>query len=338
MAYNLPFTDQLHERFKGSLEFAHYMTAHNRDTQFKATQQSGGTLMITNGDTTARVCSTEYDHRRLGRWCSVLLRGNHNTKVRIVTVYRPVFSKGALSAYQQHKCALLNTDIDTCPRQQILVDLRVMIEQWKADGEQLIIAGEFNEDVRGHTIKSFFDSVEMHELLLNLHPSATPTNTFVNGTAPIDGIFGTFNLQPVVGGYTSFEWGMNTDHRMLWVDFPMEHLFGGNLHLLWKPQIRRLKCQDPRIVNRFIKLWKIHYERSEIEAKFSECLHLLHSDDSAAVTGDLSDQLNDIDELRTQGMLWAERKCRKLKMGNVPWSPAIQKCMNTIKYLNCCRL
>jgi hypothetical protein len=75
--HNLPFTDQLHERFKGSLEFAHYMAAHNWDKQFKDTRQSGETMMITNGDTTARVCSKEYDHRRLGRWCSVLLRGKH---------------------------------------------------------------------------------------------------------------------------------------------------------------------------------------------------------------------------------------------------------------------
>ena len=47
---NLPFHDQLKERFKGSLEFAHYTTANNQDPSFQGEKQSGGTMIITNGE------------------------------------------------------------------------------------------------------------------------------------------------------------------------------------------------------------------------------------------------------------------------------------------------
>jgi hypothetical protein len=46
----------------------------------------------------------------------------------------------------------------------------------------------------------------------------------------------------------------------------------------------------------------------------------------------------ELDVLRAQGILFADRHCRKLKCGNVPWSPAIQSCMTLIRYLQCCRL
>ncbi len=44
-----------------------------------------------------------------------------------------------------------------------------------------------------------------------------------------------------------------------------------------------------------------------------------------------------LDRLRVQGILEADRRCRKLKCGNIPWSPIVQQCMNTIGYLQACR-
>jgi hypothetical protein len=44
-----------------------------------------------------------------------------------------------------------------------------------------------------------------------------------------------------------------------------------------------------------------------------------------------------LDRLRVQGILQADRRCRKLKVGQIPWSPAIQQCMHRIGYLQSCR-
>ena len=120
---NLPYVDQLEERFRGMFEFAKYTSANNRDPSFRERQQSGGTMMVVNGFMCARVFHSDRDPRKLGRWCSNLLRGKNGLKLRIITIYRPVVSKGALSAYQQQRCILYDNDIDTCPRIQLLQDL-----------------------------------------------------------------------------------------------------------------------------------------------------------------------------------------------------------------------
>jgi hypothetical protein len=43
-----------------------------------------------------------------------------------------------------------------------------------------------------------------------------------------------------------------------------------------------------------------------------------------------------LDDLRVQHILLAETKSRKLKMGNVPWSPELQVSINRIRYLRAC--
>jgi hypothetical protein len=213
---NLPYVDQMEERFRGMFEFATYTSANNRDPTFHERQQSGGTMMIVNGFTCAQVCHSDRDKRTLGRWCSNLLRGKHGLKLRIITVYRPVVSKGSLSAYQQQRCILLDNNIDTCPRMQLLQDLEIYITQCKDAGEQVIVMGDFNDDVRGRIINSFFTKLDMRELIIEMHKDQAP-NTFRDGTLPIDGIFGTRNIQPMAGGYLDFNFGASSDHRMIWV-------------------------------------------------------------------------------------------------------------------------
>jgi hypothetical protein len=46
----------------------------------------------------------------------------------------------------------------------------------------------------------------------------------------------------------------------------------------------------------------------------------------------------ELDQLRCEGILQADRQCRKLCMGNVPWSPELQTAMNRIGYYQRCRL
>jgi hypothetical protein len=252
---NLEYQDQIQERFRGMFEFNKIISSNNRtDKTFAEKKQSGGTMTLVNGELCARVLDTQIDNRKLGRWCSVLFRGKHGLKLRVLTVYRPVHSLGPLSAYQQQRRVLLDNDIDLCPREQLLHDLETAIRQHKDDGEQvLVMLGDFNEDVRGRTIRTFFSDLDMRELILDLHGNNAP-NTFGGGSLPIDGIFGTRHLQPSAGGYTAVNWGIPTDHRMLWLDINMESIFGEALTNIWKPHIRRLKCNDPRTVTRYNQL------------------------------------------------------------------------------------
>jgi hypothetical protein len=334
---NLPLVDQIRERFRGLFEFSKIVSANNRDKTFDTKQQSGGTMMILQGFCCSRAFDVESDPLKLGRWCSLVLRGKRGMKLRVITMYRPVFSTGPLSAYQQQRNVLLDHDIDDCPRLQILNELRDSIVKWKNQGEQLLVIGDFNESIQGSTISQFFEQLDMKELILDLHPTLT-INTFSGGSTQIDGIFGTRNITPLAGGYTELNWGLKSDHRMLWVDLDLSQLFGELSTPMWKPPIRRLKCNDPRIVDSYNKLRRLHGIHNNLPQLNSELNHLMQHSQIHQLDPLFVNKFEKLETLRTEGIQLADKKCRKLRMGHVPWSPAIQLCMDRIKYLNACRL
>jgi hypothetical protein len=188
----------------------------------------------------------------LGRWSWIKIRGRQGLALVIATVYRPVYSEGVLSTYQQHRGVLLDSGIDTCPRLQLLNDLAEQIKIWLQEGLQVIVAGDFNDDVRGKTISKFFQDLNMNEIILEQHSTAAP-NTYSDGSVPIDGIFGAPGINSIFSGYSSFSWGLYSDHRLLWADLVMSAILGTTAIPIWKPMVRRLKCEDPRLVSRFVQ-------------------------------------------------------------------------------------
>jgi endonuclease/exonuclease/phosphatase (EEP) superfamily protein YafD len=106
-----------------------------------------------------------------------------------------------------------------------LTELGKSIEVWLDKGYQIIVAGDFNEDVTSATIKRFFEKLSMKELIIQQNGINTP-NKFINGYLPIDGIFATTGITPIVSGYTAFSWGLYSDHRLLWVDLTLQKILG----------------------------------------------------------------------------------------------------------------
>lgn len=329
----LPYQDRPHERFRGIFESFKLSWSHNEDPEFDDRYQIGGTLMIANHPIGHRVSKTGNDKDKLGRWSWMLMQGRQGIKVRIVTVYRPVQSLGPTSAYQQQQKQLLSKNIDTNPRTQLLDDLSVDLQEWTAQGDKLIVMGDFNEDVRGQTIQSWFQQFQMTEAILVKHGNNAP-NTFRGGVVPIDGIFTNITIQAVRGGYSACNWGMSTDHRLIWIDLETDTIFGNSNQFEGRPSARRLKCDDPRLVKKFNELRLKHIIEHEVEYKLESLLLNLNAN---GFTEQIMQQVEEIDNLRVQGILLADRKCRKLKMGHVYWSPALQDSIAKIRYLRECK-
>jgi hypothetical protein len=95
----------------------------------------------------------------------------------LFNIYRPVLSDGILSTYQQHRAVLLDSGIDICPRQKVLNDLSSQLKTWLAEGLQIVVAGDFNDAIRGKTISKFFRDLNMRELITNQHGTSAP-NTY----------------------------------------------------------------------------------------------------------------------------------------------------------------
>jgi hypothetical protein len=108
--------DRIAERFRGKFEFSKFSCAYNADKAYQDKLQYGGVLMIGQGNTSGRIIKTGRDPSPLGRWSWMLLKGKDHIMIRIVTIYRPVISQGALSTYQQHQLHYHNINVQGCPR------------------------------------------------------------------------------------------------------------------------------------------------------------------------------------------------------------------------------
>ena len=83
---------------------------------------------------------------------------------------------------------------------------------------------------------------------------------------------------------------------------------------------RKLQNYDPRITAKYLKLYKKFLKYHKLEEKLDTLQANIAKD---GLTEAYIEEWHDIDTLRRKGMEIAERKCRKFKVGKVPWSPEI---------------
>ena len=181
-----------------------------------------------------------------------------------------------------------------------------------------------------NTNSSITTDTELNEFLLstNLIEAITSTHeqqhglqaTHHNGRYPIDGIFVSNTLHPIRCGYLPFG-DFPSDHRALWIDIYVNNCFGFNMPNSSKPAARRLKSSDPKIRNK----WNRLYSEFLTQHKVHRRIFKLEEHVMAGGTMQTQEQqeYSKIMNLRNQGIQYADKNCRKLTMGNVPFSPAI---------------
>ena len=113
------------------------------------------------------------DKTGLGRWVWLLTEGRENKKVRVVSAYRPPDTSNKDNSVMQQQYRYLkdkgrveeNGDT-TNPRKAFYEDLRNEIEEWKEEGNQIIIGLDANEDVRTGATHRFFKDLGMEEAII----------------------------------------------------------------------------------------------------------------------------------------------------------------------------
>ena len=324
--------DRLSQRTSKWWENTHCNYSFNAHDVSTSKFQPGGTALLSINQLSNKVQhSRKYDPSGLGRWVSTLYQGQNQKTLRIIQLYRPCKPNPHSSngVYQQHSRYLLQKNITTCPRTQMLTDLHDFITLCKSSHEQLIVMGDFNEDTTLRVITSFFTSLGMHNLLHTLHSDlyTSSLHSHSRGKTLIDGIFATQGISVIRGGILE-EHKFESDHKLLWVDLSFSSIFGTHNPPFIPPHCRRLKNEDPRVVHKFnseySKLLSLH--------RLPEAINNLNSTINYTLTPQQQTEFERIDSLRTKCLLRAERKCRKLKTGNIEFSPTIQHQRNLIRF------
>jgi hypothetical protein len=234
----------------------------------------------------------------------------------VVTVYRPLLNRtGVLSVWNQQKSYFKTIKEDRCPREMFVQDLAVETAKWLEAGDQLVIGGNINKDVRKCGLTGKLNDMGMIEILTTIHGTEGPS-TYNRGSTPIDGIYVAHTLHGLRCGYNKFVW----DHRLLWIDLPLTVAFGHNVPPIVRASARRLKSEDPRIVKRYLDEFTAWINQLGLLEKARR----LQDNTSIMSDGLLKMEYDRLDQIRFDAMMFADQHCGKLKMGAEQWSPNYQ--------------
>ena len=94
-----------------------------------------------------------------GRWTWARYRGKQGIVLRAVSIYMPSENtNGIISVPAQHKRYFQERNDGREPHQAFWDDLAQELDKWLAEGDQIIIGGDINTDVRHSTIKTLFET------------------------------------------------------------------------------------------------------------------------------------------------------------------------------------
>ena len=237
-------------------------------------------------------------------------------------MYVPCRSMGEETVYKQHTRHLRRQGILTCPRQVLLQDLRALLISWRQAGDRIIVFLDANEDMTSGPF--FHNGLHMKEAVFSKYPDPRwrETATFQSGDRsgrfPIDGCFITPDLNPDAATWLAVS-GCPGDHRFLIMDICMEALVGENLFRVVRPSARRLSCTIPKAQEQYSRLLSTFFHSHKLLAS----LHQLYQMRQGDFTAEQLARLEGLDMLRSQGMLYAKKRCRKLAMGSIDFSPEV---------------
>jgi hypothetical protein len=299
-------------------------------------RQYSGTFQLTFGALAARVVDTGVDDRQLGRYAWTKFQGRNGHVARIVSIYVPCKSSrssGDLTIMNQHQRYFDAQEISGCPRQLLLDNIRTCLHVWRQAGERLVVFIDANKNTTNGTFHNMFVSPDsgMREAVVHRHPdprwphTATYHKCDSLGKFPIDGGYATPDLPFDAASCLQFMPHLG-DHRFAVLDINSEALVGDSRLEIVRPAARCLSCSIPPAVAEYNKLLKTHMDRHQILLK----LHHLYLTRNGNFTPHQRQRLETLDWVRAEGMLCAEKKCRKLAIGNVDFSPEVNLAKKTV--------
>jgi hypothetical protein len=202
-------------------------------------------------------------------------------------------------------------------------DLKIFLEECLNEGELIILGIDINEDVRSSSFSQLLATMGLRDIRTNKHGVNGPP-TYARGSSPINALYVSAALCDLKCGYLP----VVSDHRVLWMDVPYAVAFGRKFPNLPIHKPQRLILQDPRVVSKYVDSLQKFLNGQGILEKATALRKAMESEGCNA---ELIKWYNEIDNIRLKGILIANKKCRHIKMGQVPLSPTLIIAWNRIK-------
>jgi hypothetical protein len=188
--------------------------------------------------------------------------------------------------------------------------------KWRDKGDRLVVCMDANEDIYRKSIgKSLtnVDGLNMSEVVGDFTGKKIGP-TFFRGIKPIDGIWATRDINVIHACVMPAGYGVG-DHRMFIIDFQEASIVGTTPFRVQRFSTRRL---NNKVSSGATKKYFERLEKNIMKHRLLEKLNVLGQRDQKRKS--VQRELNKIDRQSKDLMLNAEKKCRRIKSGRIPFS------------------
>ena len=177
-----------------------------------------------------------------------------------------------------------------------------------------------NENLNNGKLEKLL-SEKLHMVdVVKLRTQVNSPNTFHTGSEQVDGIWITQDIIVSSACFSPFWFGTG-DHRSIILHIPSSSVLGDTLVTIKKPKTRRLVTTDEKSVNNYIRLAKKFSVRRILDHK----MNVLIGQHTLIPSNEFQLQMLKIDDIKCEGMTYAENKCKKLNKGGIDFSPELRR-------------
>ena len=138
--------------------------------------------------------------------------------------------------------------------------------------------------------------------------------TYFRGSKPIDAVWATRDIEVTGASVMPAGFGIG-DHRLFVVDFRLESMIGNAPPKIVRAAARRLNTKIPRIADKYTETVEEKILEHQLNSK------LVQAQKTSQTVQELRERVDKIDRDSKQYMLHAEKTCRKMKSGRIPFLP-----------------
>ena len=135
-------------------------------------------------------------------------------------------------------------------------------------------------------------------------------------------------LVPTQAGILPHGHGIEGDHRNMFIDFEHRNFLGEDLHIIPPSEKRRLQLKDSRTVQKFNQAVQKHFLHNNIHSLSEEILQSA----TFPPTMQIINKMAILDDQIGRAIAHANKKGRKFRTGDIPYSPEFTKINNERRF------
>jgi len=307
--------------FRGGEAAVRSVVAHNVHENIGRAQE-GGMCILAFGAITEKieeVDQTAKDVTGLGRWTVMTFRRD-NARTRVICGYNPCYNKALDNgtSYAQHRRFLImqRNDHTSCPRDKFREQLLHQLKQWREQGDRLIVCLDANEDIYRKALGKELtdaDGLALREVVGDF-TNRKIGPTFFRGSKPIDGVWATSDITVANACIMPVGYGIG-DHRLFVIDFCATDVIGHSQQRALRATSRRLNTRIPGAAKKYNET----LEKLIIRHNMIQKIGKAYTD--AGTRDEVTTRARKVDGELGEYMTHAERNCRRIKSGVIPFSP-----------------